>query len=146
MWLVSLRKILWTSSFFEKNKGLYQKIVESIEANEGGSHPYAISLYEEVAQVHGKLIISQLPIIMATVMWYLSTSGSSPQQLYQACAKVVSTLVRYSINSNTSMVETEEVVRMVGHPLVEIIVGTKENPSLFYFFTSNDHVSLLVGK
>jgi hypothetical protein len=44
------------------------------------------------------------------------------------------------------MVETEEVVRMVGHPLVEIIVGTKENPSLFYFFTSNDHVSLLVGK
>jgi hypothetical protein len=44
------------------------------------------------------------------------------------------------------MVETKEVVRMVGHPLVEIIVGTKENRSLFYFFTSNDHVSFLVGK
>jgi len=28
------------------------------------------------------------------------------------------------------MAEVEEVVRVVGHPLVETIVGTKENPSL----------------
>ncbi len=99
-----------------------------------------------MARVHGKLIISQLPRVMATVMRSLSASGSSPQQLHQACAKVVSALVRYSIDSNTSMAEAEEVVRVVGHPLVEAIAGTEENPFLFCFFASSYHVSLLVGK
>jgi hypothetical protein len=97
------------------------QVAESKEASGGGSRSYAISLYEEVARVHGKLIISQLPRVMATVMRSLSASGSSPQQLHQACAKVVSALVRYSIDSNTSMAEAEEVVRVVGHPLVEAI-------------------------
>jgi hypothetical protein len=83
---------------------------------------------------------------MATVMRSLSASGSSPQQLHQACAKVVSALVRYSIDSNTSMAEAEEVVRVVGNPLVEAIAGTEENPSIFCFFASSYHVSLLLGK
>jgi len=74
---------------------------------------------------------------MAIVMGSLSTNADSPQQLHQACAKVVSSL---SIDSNTSMVEAKEVVRMVGHPLVEVMVGTKENPSLFCFFASSDHI------
>jgi hypothetical protein len=43
------------------------------------------------------------------------------------------------------MVEAKEVVRVVGHPLVETIVGIEENLSFFYFFTSNDHIHL-VGK
>ncbi len=44
------------------------------------------------------------------------------------------------------MAEAEEVVRVVGHPLVEAIAGTEENPSLFCFFASSYHVSLLIGK
>jgi hypothetical protein len=91
----------------------------------GGSRSYAISLYEEVARVHGKLIIPQLPRVMATVTRSLSASGSSPQ-LHQACAKVVSALVRYSIDSNTSVTEAEEVVREVAQPLVEAIAGKLE--------------------
>ncbi len=126
--------------------GFWRQVAESKEAGGGGSRSYAISLYEEVARVHGKLIISQLPRVMATVMRSLSASGSSPQQLHQACAKVVSALVRYSIDSNTSMAEAEEVVRVVGNPLVEAIAGTEENPSIFCFFASSYHVSLLLGK
>jgi hypothetical protein len=44
------------------------------------------------------------------------------------------------------MVEAEEVVRMVEHPFVETIIGTKKNPYLFYYFTSNGHIFLLIGK
>jgi hypothetical protein len=44
------------------------------------------------------------------------------------------------------MAETEEVVQVVWHHLVKTTVGTKENPYLFYFFTSSDHIFLLVGK
>jgi hypothetical protein len=83
---------------------------------------------------------------MATVMRSLLTSANSPQQLHQACAKVVSALVRVSIDSNTNMAEAEEVVQMVGHPLVEVIASTKENPSFFCFFASSDHIFFLVGK
>jgi hypothetical protein len=35
---------------------------------------------------------------------------------------------------------------MVGHPLVEVMASTKENPSIFCFFASSDHIFLLVGK
>jgi hypothetical protein len=40
---------IFFSFFFWKKKGFWQKVVESKEASEGGSHLYTISLYEEVA-------------------------------------------------------------------------------------------------
>jgi hypothetical protein len=43
------------------------------------------------------------------------------------------------------MAEAEEVVQVVGHPLVEAIVST-EDFFFFCFFVSSDHISLLVGK
>jgi hypothetical protein len=44
------------------------------------------------------------------------------------------------------MAKAEKVVRIVGNPLVETIVGTEGTHYLFYFFASSDHVFLLIGK
>lgn len=88
----------------------------------GGSRSYAISLYEEVARVHGKLIIPQIGRVMATVTRSLSASGSSPQ-LHQACAKVVAALVRYSIDADSSAAEAEDILKEVSRPLVDLLAG-----------------------
>lgn len=94
----------------------------------GGNRSYAISLYEEVARVHGKLIRPQIGRVMATVTRSLSASGSSPQ-LHQACAKVVAALVRYSIDLETPAAEAEEILREVSQPLVELLAGSSKKPS-----------------
>lgn len=88
----------------------------------GGSRSYAISLYEEVARVHGKLIIPQIGRVMTTVTRSLSASGSSPQ-LHQACAKVAAALIRYSIDSDSSAAEAEEILKEVSRPLVDLLTG-----------------------
>lgn len=94
----------------------------------GGNRSYAISLYEEVARVHGKLIRPQIGRVMATVTRSLSASGSSPQ-LHQACAKVVAALVRYSIDLETPAAEAEEILREVSQPLVELLAGSSKKQS-----------------
>lgn len=88
----------------------------------GGSRTYAISLYEEVARVHGKLIIPQIPRMMATVTRSLSASGSSPP-LHQACAKVVSALARYAIDPETSTAQADEILQDISKPLIEAIAA-----------------------
>ncbi|OAE28341.1 hypothetical protein AXG93_2490s1320 [Marchantia polymorpha subsp. ruderalis] len=92
--------------------------------DQGASKTYAISLYEEVARVHGKLIIPHIPRVMATVTRSLSSSGSSPQ-LHQACAKVVSAVARYSID-DTSLLQADEILREVCDPLLEELAGKIE--------------------
>lgn len=88
----------------------------------GSSRSYAISLYEEVARVHGKLIIPQIGRVMKTVTRSLSASGSSPQ-LHQACAKVAAALVRHSIDSDSTPAEAEDIVKEVSRPLVDLLTG-----------------------
>lgn len=92
----------------------------------GGSRSYAISLYEEVARVHGKLIIPQIGRVMTTMTRSLSGSGSSPQ-LHQACAKVAAAVVRYSIDSDSSAAEAEEILKDVSRPLVDLLTGNISN-------------------
>jgi hypothetical protein len=55
---------------------------------------------------------------------------------------VVSALVRYSIDSNTSVTEAEEVVREVAQPLVEAIAGNR-NATSFVSTSSNLPVAML---
>lgn len=93
----------------------------------GGSRTYAISLYEEVARVHGKLIIPQIPRMMATVTRSLSASGSSPP-LHQACAKVVSALARYAIDPETSTAQADEILQDISKPLIEAIAAGRLEP------------------
>ncbi|XP_024376981.1 uncharacterized protein [Physcomitrium patens] len=92
----------------------------------GGSRSYAISLYEEVARVHGKLIIPQFGKVMTTLTRSLSASGSSPQ-LHQACAKVAAALIRYTIDPDTSEAEAEEILKEVSRPLVDLLAGKLEH-------------------
>lgn len=92
----------------------------------GGSRSYAISLYEEVARVHGKLIIPQIGRVMTTMTRSLSGSGSSPQ-LHQACAKVAAAVVRYSIDSDSSAAEAEEILKDVSRPLIGLLTGKMEH-------------------
>jgi hypothetical protein len=55
---------------------------------------------------------------------------------------VVSALVRYSIDSNTSVTEAEEVVQEVAQPLVEAIAGNR-NATSFVSTSKNLPVAML---
>lgn len=88
----------------------------------GGSRAYAISLYEEVARVHGKLIIPHIPRVMISIIRSLTASGSLPQ-LQQSCAKVVAAIARYTIDFKTSPEEAEDIIRELCDPLTEALAG-----------------------
>ncbi|KAL3684304.1 hypothetical protein R1sor_002326 [Riccia sorocarpa] len=92
--------------------------------DQGASKSYAISLYEEVARIHGKLIIPLIPRVMTTMTRTLSSSGSSPQ-LHQACAKVVSSFARYTID-DSSGVQGNEILRELCDPLLDVLAGKLE--------------------
>lgn len=111
---------------YAENVGL--QVSESKDA--GGSRSYAISLYEEVARVHGKTIIPMIGRVMRTMTGALSGNGSSPQ-LHEACAKVAAALVRYTIDSESSAAEAEDILKDVSRPLVDLLTGTV---TLFFVF------------
>ncbi|KAL2652469.1 hypothetical protein R1flu_020597 [Riccia fluitans] len=92
--------------------------------DQGASKSHAISLYEEVARIHGKLVIPHIPRVMTTVTRTLSSSGSSPQ-LHQACAKVVSAFARYAID-DSSIVQANEILRELCDPLLDVLAGKLE--------------------
>ncbi|CAM6082524.1 unnamed protein product [Calypogeia fissa] len=92
--------------------------------DQGASRSYAISLYEEVARVHGKLIIPHISRVMATVTRSLSSSGSSPH-LHQACAKVVSAVARFSVEEG-SPEQADGILRDLCDPLLSVLTGKLE--------------------
>ncbi|CAM6108791.1 unnamed protein product [Calypogeia fissa] len=93
------------------------------EAKES-TRPYAISLYEDVAKVHGKLMVPHIPRVMVSVTKTLSSSGSSPQ-LQQACAKVISAIAKNAID-DASPNQAEEILRELCNPLLNILTGKLE--------------------
>lgn len=101
------------------------QVAESRES--GGSRSYAISLYEEVARVHGKLIIPHIPRVTSSLIRSLSGSGSSPQ-LQQACAKVAAALAQHSIDATTSPEEAENIIHEICGPLADALAGTPKIP------------------
>ncbi|KAG0600652.1 hypothetical protein M758_11G050900 [Ceratodon purpureus] len=99
------------------------QIAESREP--GATRSYAISLYEEVARVHGKLVVPHIPKVMGALVRSSSASGSFPQ-LQVACARVTASLARYGIDSSTPQEEAEEIMREICTPLIEALSGKLE--------------------
>lgn len=99
------------------------QIAESREP--GATRSYAISLYEEVARVHGKLVVPHISKVMAALVRSSSASGSFPQ-LQQACARVTAALARHGIDSTTSKEEAEEIMREICTPLIDALSGKLE--------------------
>lgn len=100
------------------------QVSESIDTE--GSRLNALVLYEEVARVHGKLIIPHIGQLMATVTRSLSSSGNSPD-LHQACAKAATAWVRYSVDADTSVADAGEILKEVSRPLVDLLAGNLEH-------------------
>ncbi|KAG0630784.1 hypothetical protein M758_1G203300 [Ceratodon purpureus] len=90
-----------------------------------GSRSYAISLYEEVARVHRKLIKPHLPRVMSSLIRALAASGSSPQ-LRQACAKVTAAMARYTIDPTMCIEDAEDVIQDICDPLAKALAGKME--------------------
>jgi hypothetical protein len=106
----------------------------------GGPRPYAVSLVQDVAQVHGKLVVPHIPRVMNSLMRALSASGSSPQ-LHLTCAKVVAALACYTIDASTPVEEAEQILRLLSQPLTDAIAGM---PSLHRNTKQNKMFKLLL--
>lgn len=57
---------------------------------------------------------------------------------------MVSALVRYSIDSNTNMIEAEEIIQEVAQLLVEAITGKWKKIHLFFISTNNTMPIIIV--
>lgn len=99
------------------------QIAESREP--GATRSYAISLFEEVARVHGKLVVPHIPRIMGSIVRSSSASGSFPQ-LQVASARVTAALARHCIDSSTSQADSEEIVREICSSLIDCLSGKLE--------------------
>ncbi|XP_024530537.1 uncharacterized protein LOC112346255 [Selaginella moellendorffii] len=84
------------------------------------SRPHAISLYTDVARVHGRLIAPEIPRIMITITRTLSSSGSSIH-LHESCARVVAALLRYAISPLSAMADADKVFPDVCNPLIDVL-------------------------
>lgn len=116
----------------------FAQVLETREP--GGPRPYAVSLVQDVAQVHGKLVVPHIPRVMNSLMRALSASGSSPQ-LHLTCAKVVAALACYTIDASTPVEEAEQILRLLSQPLTDAIAG---KPSLHHNSKQNKMFKLLL--
>lgn len=90
------------------------------------SRNYAISLYSEVARVHKGGIIPFIPRIMASIVRSLPSSGNS-QQLHLACAKVITSVARYTIDPTKPLASNQDLLRSLCIPLLSAL-STKLEP------------------
>ncbi len=116
----------------------FAQVLETREP--GGPRPYAVSLVQDVAQVHGKLVVPHIPRVMNSLMRALSASGSSPQ-LHLTCAKVVAALACCTIDASTPVEEAEQILRLLSQPLTDAIAG---KPSLHHNSKQNEMFKLLL--
>lgn len=91
----------------------------------GATRCYAISLYEEVARVHGKLVVPHISKVMAALVRSSSASGTFPQ-LQVACARVTAAIARHGIDATTSSEEAERIMREICNPLIDALAGKLE--------------------
>lgn len=87
---------------------------------------FAISLYEEVAKAHGKMIVPHIGRVMATVTRSLASGTCSSPQLHQACARVVAALARHAIDPAAPVAEGEAILRNLCQPLWEALSAESE--------------------
>jgi len=82
-------------------------------------------LYEDVARVHGKLVVPHISKVMGSLVRSSSASGSFPQ-LQIASARVTVALARYSIDSNTFQEDAEKIMQEICAPLTDALAGKLE--------------------
>ncbi|KAL8162877.1 hypothetical protein V2J09_014366 [Rumex salicifolius] len=96
--------------------------------NGGSSGEYTISLYEVLARVHGPNIVSQIDMIMGTIIRTLAASaGSFPLQ--QACSKVVPAIARYAIEPSTPEDKKRRIIHSLCKPLSDSLLCSQETLS-----------------
>lgn len=100
--------------------------VSEARENETSRH-FAISLYSELAQVHKQAVIPYIPRIMASIVRSLPFSGGS-QQLHEACAKVVASLARYTLDPTKPPESNQEILCSLCSPLLPGLAG-KQGPA-----------------
>ncbi|KAI3677024.1 hypothetical protein L1987_86642 [Smallanthus sonchifolius] len=87
------------------------QVYETKEADES-----VISLYEDIARVHGAIIIPHIDNIMLMIIKGLSSSPGS-LAIHQACANVVSAIARYGMDPTTPDAKKQEIVHSLCKPL-----------------------------
>ncbi|KAH0463119.1 hypothetical protein IEQ34_007701 [Dendrobium chrysotoxum] len=98
------------------SKAIPQFLAQVSENNNQGSlsGECTISLFEVLARVHGRNIVSQIGCIMTTIIRTLSTSaGSFP--LHQACSRVILAIARYGIDPSTPNDEKKIISSLLRH-------------------------------
>ncbi|GLJ21606.1 hypothetical protein SUGI_0401520 [Cryptomeria japonica] len=108
-------------------KAIVQFLARLSELQDGqASGQHSITWYEVMAREHGKLIIPHISDMMRNVVKVLSSDAPS-LTLQQACAKVVSTLARYTIEPSSFERQTEGVIRDLARPLLEVLLGNAQS-------------------
>ncbi|KAI3743305.1 hypothetical protein L1987_61012 [Smallanthus sonchifolius] len=89
---------------------------------------FVISLYEDIARVHGAMIIPHIDNIMLMIIKGLSSSPGS-LALHQACVNVVSAIARYGMDPTTPDAKKQEVVHSICKPLSGSLLARQESLS-----------------
>ncbi|KAJ0502987.1 putative armadillo-like helical protein [Helianthus annuus] len=95
------------------------------ETNECGQ---AITLYEDIARVHGSAIVPHIHNIMLTIIKTL-TSNPDPFALHHACSKVVSTIARYGMDPTTPDYKKQDIMHSLCKPLSDSLLARQESLS-----------------
>lgn len=99
--------------------------VSDARENEASRH-FAISLYAELARVHKQAVIPFIPRMMASIVRSLPFSADS-QQLHEACAKVVTSVARYTIDPTSPHNFNQQILCTLCSPLLPVLSSNLES-------------------
>ncbi|MCO5565124.1 hypothetical protein L7F22_018795 [Adiantum nelumboides] len=99
--------------------------VSDARENEDSRH-FAISLYAELARVHKDAVIPFIPRMMASIVRSLPFSADS-QQLHEACAKVITSVARYTIDPRRPHDSNQQILRSLCSPLLPVLSSRLES-------------------
>eukprot|EP00250_Pteridium_aquilinum_P020704 c24911_g7_i1 orf=209-2596(-) len=105
-----------------KNMPQFLDQVSDARDNEASRH-FAISLYAELAQMHKQAIIPYIPRMMASIVRSLPFSADT-QQLHETCAKVVTSVARYTVDPTKPYDSNQQVLFNLCSPLLPAL-GSK---------------------
>ncbi|KAH7426379.1 hypothetical protein KP509_11G099000 [Ceratopteris richardii] len=91
------------------------------------SRQFSISLYGDLARMHKQAVIPFIPRMMASIVRSLPFSSDS-QQLHEACAKVVTSVARYTIDPTKSLDSNQQIIFDLCSPLLPLL-SSKLNSS-----------------
>ncbi|KAK1426215.1 hypothetical protein QVD17_14884 [Tagetes erecta] len=89
------------------------------------SGAYAVTLYEDIARVHGIIIVPYIDNIMLNIIKTLSCSTRS-FGAHQACSKVVCAIVRYGMDPTTPDGEKQDIMHSLCKPLSDSLLARGE--------------------